>query len=111
MVQVEAVGTGRSHDGGIGNGGAVVAHNAAGAGRRQTDGAQHRLLIVVEHLDHDGGHDADGAPGGTGGEANEAGHDEDDGGQELCLLYTSPSTTKNKSHLYFDIILYHDPAG
>ena len=83
MVQVVAVGTGRSHDGGIGDGGAVVAHNAAGAGRRQTDGAQHRLLIVVEHLDHDGGHDADGAPGGTGGEADGRTDDEDHGGQEL----------------------------
>ena len=83
MVQVVAVGTGRSHDGGIRDGGAVVAHNAAGAGRRQTDGAQHRLLIVVEYLDHDGGHDADGAPGGTGGEADGRADDEDHGGQEL----------------------------
>ena len=49
MVQVEAVGTGRSHDGGIGDGGAVVAHNAAGAGSSQTDGAQDGLHIMVEH--------------------------------------------------------------
>ena len=83
VVQVVAVRTGRSHDGGIGDGGAVVAHNAAGAGSRQTDGAQDGLGVIVKHLDNDGSHDADGAPGGTGGEADGSTDDEDHSGQEL----------------------------
>ena len=83
MVQMEAVCTGGSHDGGVGDGGQVVAAHAAGAGSGQTDGQQGGLIIPVEHGADQGDHDADGAPGGAGGEANEAGHDEDDGGQEL----------------------------
>ena len=40
-----------------------------------------------------------------------------DGHQSVVWLFlqgscwSPPSTTKNKSHLYFDTILYHDPAG
>ena len=48
MVQVVAVSTSGSHDGGIGDGGAVVAHNAAGAGSSQTDGAQDGLGVEVK---------------------------------------------------------------
>lgn len=40
------------------------------------------LRVVVEHGDNDGSHDADGAPGGTGSEADSRADDEDDGGQE-----------------------------
>ena len=83
VVQVEAVGTGGSHDGGVGDGGQVVAAHTASAGGSQADGQQGGLIIPVKHGADQGDHDADGAPGGTGGEANEAGHDEDDGGQEL----------------------------
>ena len=64
-------------------GGQVVAAHATGAGSGQADGQQGGLIIPVEHGADQGDHDADGTPGGTGGEANEAGHDEDDGGQEL----------------------------
>ncbi len=65
----------------------MVAHDAAGAGRRQTDGTQNGLLIVVENTwHHDGGHNADGAPGGTGGEADGRADDEDHGGQELSQI-------------------------
>ena len=60
MVQVEAVGTGRSHDGGIGDGGQVVAAHAAGAGSCQADGQQGDLAIPVEHGADQRDHDADG---------------------------------------------------
>ena len=40
VVQVEAVGTGGSHDGGVGDGGQVVAAHTAGAGGSQADGQQ-----------------------------------------------------------------------
>ena len=83
VVQVEAVGAGRSHDGGIGDGGQVVAAHAAGAGSSQTHGQQSHLGIPVKHGADQRDHDADGTPRGTGGEADEAGHDEDHGGQEL----------------------------
>ena len=83
MVQVEAVGTGGSHDGGVGDGGQVVAAHTAGAGGSQADGQQGGLIIPVKHGADQGDHDADGTPGGTGGEADEAGHDEDHGRQEL----------------------------
>ena len=82
MIQMEAVSTGGSHDGGIGDGGAMVAHNAAGAGSGQADGAQHGLHVVVEHGNNDGGHNADGTPGGTGGEADGSADQEDHGRQE-----------------------------
>ena len=82
MVQVEAVGTGRSHDGGIGDGGQVVAAHAAGAGGSQTDGQQGHLGVPVKHSADQRDHDADGTPGGTGGEADEAGHNEDYSGQQ-----------------------------
>ena len=52
--------------------GIMVAHDAAGAGRRQTDGTQNGLLIVIEHLDHDGEPVPMVPQGGTGGEADGA---------------------------------------
>ena len=61
----------------------MVAAHAAGAGSSQTDGQQVNLGRPVKHSADQGDHDADGAPGRTGGEADEAGHDEDHGGQEL----------------------------
>ena len=82
MVQVEAVRAGGGHDGGVGDGGAVVAHYAAGAGRGQTDGAENRLDVIVEDGDDDGSHDADGAPRGAGGEANGRADQEDHGREE-----------------------------
>ena len=86
MVQVVAVRTSGSHDGGIGDGGQVVAAHAAGAGSGQTDGQQVNLGRPVKHSADQGDHDADGAPGRTGSEADEAGHDEDHGGQELSQV-------------------------
>ena len=83
VVQVVAVCTGGSHDGGIGDGGAVVAHNTAGAGRRQTDGTEDGLGLKVEHLHDDGSHNADGAPRRTGGETDSRTDDENHSGQEL----------------------------
>ena len=61
----------------------MVAAHAAGAGSSQTHGQQSHLGIPVKHGADQRDHDADGTPRGTGGEANEAGHDEDHGGQEL----------------------------
>ena len=76
-----ALGTRGGHDGGIGNGGAVVA--ADSAGHAGGDGDNHELIghIRAEHVHDDGDQDAEGAPARSGGESEEHGDKEDDGGQ------------------------------
>ena len=67
MVDVVALGARRGHDGGVGDGRAVVAgHRAGHAGG---DGNDHDLIvqIALESVDHNGDQDAEGTPGGAGG--------------------------------------------
>src|SRR5699024_1018285 len=93
VVQVVALSAGGRHDGGVGDGGAVVAHDRAaqgGADAHHQDGHFVQSLSgqVVEaaggeDLQHDGQQDAEGAPGGAGGEAQAAGDQEHHGGKEV----------------------------
>ena len=78
-----ATGAGTGQDGGVGDGRAVVAEHAAGQGGGQAN--QYQVGIHgLGHGHHDGDQDAEGPPGGTGGEAQEAGHHKDDGGQQAA---------------------------
>ena len=64
-----------SHDGGIRDGGAVVAaHRAGQAGGN----GHHQHLAVREGLTDDGDQDGEGAPGSAGGKGKEHRHKEDD---------------------------------
>ncbi len=81
MVYVFALSACGGHDGGIGNGGAVVtAYGAGEAGGHADDG---QLAACGEYIKHDGDEDAEGTPGGAGGECDEACYNEDDCGQEV----------------------------
>ena len=80
MVNVVAVCAGGRHDGGVGDGGAVVAADRTG----ETGGNAHDLQVGsrVEDRKHDGDEDAEGAPARAGGEGQQAGDHEDDSGQQ-----------------------------
>ena len=60
----------------------MVAHNAAGAGRRKADGAEHRFCAVIKYRNHYGSHYADGAPGSAGSKSYRSADYEYNGGQE-----------------------------
>ena len=80
MVHMAAMGARRGHDGGIGDGGAVVAADRAGQARRDGDD-QH--LALREGVADDGDQDGEGAPRSAGGKGEEDRHEEDDGGQQV----------------------------
>ena len=105
MVDMVALTTGGSHDGGVGNGGAVV--TADSAGQAGTDGDHQHLRhgsltgSVVDggiNLDHDGDEDTEGAPGSTGSEGQTHTDQEDDSGQEVSQ--TAGGLTDKLSHKY-----------
>ena len=80
MVDVVALCARGGHDGGVRDGGAVVAADSpcqAGGHADHADGAARR-----EDAEHDGDQDPEGSPGGAGGEGDGAGHKEDDGRKE-----------------------------
>ena len=80
MVHMAAMGTGGRHDGGVRDGGAVVAAHCAGqAGRNGDD--QH--LPLRERMADDGDEDGEGAPGRAGGKGQEHRHQKDDGRQQI----------------------------
>ena len=73
------LGAGGGHDGGIGDGGAVVTHHSAGTAGGDTDDEQ--LAGSGENSGNNGDQDAEGTPGGAGGEGQNTGHHEDHGGE------------------------------
>ena len=75
-----ALGPRGGHDGGVRDGGAVVA--ADGAGHAGGDADDGQGVVHGEHVLHDGDEDAEGAPAGAGGEGQQAADDKDDDGQE-----------------------------
>ena len=87
VVQVVALATGRSHDGGIGDGGAVVAADGTGHTSGNQDGTDGLIAGLEANTDFgessndDGDQDTESTPGSTGSEGHDTGDDEDDGGQ------------------------------
>ena len=80
MVYVVALGARGGHDGGVGDGGAVVAADRARhAGGDADDG---HGVVHGEDVLHDGNQDAEGAPGGAGGEGQQAADGEHDQRQD-----------------------------
>ena len=92
------------HDGGIGDGGAVVSADCAGQAGGHADYSQ--FAAGGEYIQYDGNQDAEGAPGGAGGECNEAGYDEDDGGQEIVQSFCA-----GQSALYKTLGVQHAGHG
>ena len=80
MVHMAAMRTGRGHDGGVGNGRAVVAAHSAGQAGRNGD---HQHLALRESVADNGDQDGEGAPGGAGGKGQEHRHQEDDDRQQV----------------------------
>ena len=80
MVHMAAVGTGGCHDGGVRDGGAVVAADGTGQACRNGDD-QH--LALREGMAHDGDEDGEGAPARAGGKGKEHCHKEDDDRQHV----------------------------
>ena len=81
MIHVITLSTGRGHDGGIGNGRAMIAADSAGHAGGDADDA--KRIAHIENVLNDRDQHTEGAPGGSGGEGQEAGNDENDGGQEV----------------------------
>ena len=80
MVDMVTLRPGRGHNGGVGDGGAVVAaHRARHTGGDADDG---QGLAHGEHALDDGDEDAEGAPGGSSGKGQQAAHREYDNGQQ-----------------------------
>jgi len=77
------LGTGGGHDGGVGNGGAVVAADSAGHAGGDRNNHEFIVQVRTEYTDHDGDQNAEGTPGCAGGKAESAADQEDDGGQEV----------------------------
>ena len=81
MLHVIAPGSGGRHNGGIRNRRAVVAADSTGKAGR--DAHKEQGAGFRENAGDDGDQDSEGAPGGAGGKGQAAGHDKDDGGQEV----------------------------
>ena len=75
-----AVGTRRGHDGGVGDGGAVIAADSAGQAGRDGDD-QH--FAFRECVAHDGDQNGEGSPARAGGKGQEHRHQEDDHRQQI----------------------------
>ena len=75
-----AMGTRRGHDGGVGDGGAVVAAHGAGQAGRDGDD-QH--FAFRECVAHDGDQNGEGSPARAGGKGQEHRHQEDDHRQQV----------------------------
>lgn len=80
MIHMVALSAGRGHDGGVGDGGAVVAANRTSHTGGNADDA-HRIL-QGEDCHSDGDQDAEGTPRSTGSKRQETADQKDDGGQE-----------------------------
>ena len=94
MVDVVAGGAHGGHDGGVGDGGAVVAEDTAG--QHHTDGHAYGGADGDGQGHGDGDEDGEYAPGAAGGEGGQAGSDEDDsahrgGSQEALAGADDPS--------------------
>ena len=76
VVHVVALSAGRGHDGGVGDGGAVVAAHSARHAGGDADDAQG--IVQGEDVLHDGDQDAEGAPAGAGRKGNKNCNAEDD---------------------------------
>ena len=74
------LGAGGRHNGGVGNGGAVVAADSAGHTGGHTDDAHGRGQI--EDIQGNGNQDAEGAPTGAGGKSQERADDKDNSGEQ-----------------------------
>ena len=82
MVYVLALCSGGCHDGGVGDGRAVVAADSSGHARG--DGDDHKLGIAVfKHSNHNGDQNPEGAPGGSGGKGQETAYNKDNGWKEI----------------------------
>ena len=75
-----ALGPGGGHDGGVGDGGAVVA--AHGTGHTGGDAHDGQGVVHGEHVLDNGDQDTEGAPAGAGGKGQQAAHGEHDDGQQ-----------------------------
>ena len=95
MVHMVALGAGGGHDGGIGDGGAVVTtHGAGHAGGDAHDGQR---VIHGEHVLNDGNQHTEGAPAGTGGESQQAADDKHQRRQQhLHTLGAAPDKVPDK---------------
>ena len=82
MVDMLTLSPGRRHDGGVGDGRAVI--SADGSCHTGGDRDDHKLRIAAfKHGHHDGDQDSKGSPGGAGGKGQETSHHEDDGRKEI----------------------------
>ncbi len=77
MVEVIASCTGRGHDGGIRDRGAVVSADRTGKAGGNADKEQR---AVDKDGNHDGDEDTEGPPGSTGSEGKQTGDEKDNGG-------------------------------
>ena len=83
VLHVHAARARTGQDGGVGDGRAVVAHDAAAQGGGQGDDQQMGADGRGNRYD-DGDQDAEGAPGCAGGKAEERGHHKHDDGQQAA---------------------------
>ncbi len=81
----------RCHNGGIGDGGAVVAADSAREAGGNTDELER--VSGLEHAEHDGDKDAEGTPAGSRCEGDKASRDEDNcgkkSGEGACVLHNA----------------------
>ena len=80
MVHVVALCTGGRHNGGVGNGGAVIAADGTGHAGGHTDDAHGRGQI--EDIQGNGNQNAESAPAGAGGKGQKCADDENNGGEQ-----------------------------
>ena len=92
MVDMVTLGTGGGHDGGVGDGGAVVsAHRAGHTGGDADDGQR---VVHGKYVLDNGDQDAEGTPAGAGGKGQQTAHHEyDDGQQHLQALGAADEVT------------------
>ena len=88
VVDVLDLRPGGGHNRGVGNGGAVVAADGTRQAGRNAD--NHEGVIVGENRGDNGNQDAERAPGGTGGEGQYAGDEENHGGEHTVEVVGGP---------------------
>ena len=79
MGHVVAAGSGGAHDGGVGDGGAVIPHDGPGAHRRHRHGQQR---TSGKHRHRHGNENAHGAPAGAGGKGQHPAHQKQGQGEQ-----------------------------
>ena len=100
MVHMVTLSTGRGHDGGVGNGRAVIAADSTRqAGRHGND---HDLALARKYSGHDGQQNAERAPGCTGGKCQTQCDQEDHSRQENGQGFSSAAD----GQLYKDVSIF-----